>query len=170
MRLTCLVVAVTLAVPVPIHAQTLPFSPSQTADCLKKSPTRAKRRDCVGASAEACRVKLKSNAPADIALCMTSETAFWDKRMGEAYDAMQRKAAEADAQFDTAKNTTAAPFKLTDDLAAQMAAWKDWRQKTCAVEAMLRRGTPYGVTAAASCMMKLTGEQALFLEKALAYR
>lgn len=151
--------------PLPATAQqTLKFSPKATVDCLKRAKTSALRAACIGESAKVCFNRFKPKTNGDVAACMAAETGYWTKRMDAAYDKLALKAAEEDAQFPQAQ------FSLVEDLQVMQTRWEAWREARCAVEAVMRRGTPFKSTAAASCTMKLTGQQALFLESAVKYK
>lgn len=124
---------------------------------------------CIGASAKACQQRIKQAGPGDIAACMGRESEYWQGRIDRAYDKMMALAEGADAAFAQTAKAKNVPFKLTEDLALQQKEWAEWREIRCAVEAMMRRGSPYTSTAAAYCTMKRMGEQALFLESAVKY-
>lgn len=149
--------------------QTIKFSPKATLACLERQKTRGAEAACIGESAKACFNRIQPHTNTDVAACMAAETGYWKKRMDKAYAQMMDKAEVADAEFAKTAKAKVVPFKLTEDLALMQERWDDWREARCAVEAMMRRGTPFTSTAAASCTMKLTGQQALFLESAVRY-
>ncbi|TDQ59179.1 lysozyme inhibitor LprI family protein [Phaeovulum veldkampii] len=170
MRLVPIMAALALCVPgVALAQQAVPFTPEATETCLSNAQGASAKRDCIGASAQACRKAMKDPANTDIAACMGAEAEYWTLRMNTAYDQMMEKAKLADEKFAQNAKSKAIPFKLTEDLELMQTAWADWREKRCSVEAMMRRGTPYTMTAASNCTMKLIGEQAQFLESAVAY-
>lgn len=167
MQRILLALALALSVGTGAVAQQIAFSPELLAACLSKAQRQIQKEDCIGTGAMACKAATRDATPGDIAACMAAETEWWSLRMQSTLRRLEQKAAAIDAVVDPSKP---GGFRLVDDLAAMQAAWEHWREKTCAFEAMLRRGTPYTSTAAASCMMKLTAQQSLFLDASLAYR
>ncbi|SIO28060.1 Protein of unknown function [Rhodovulum sp. ES.010] len=153
----------------PALAQEVKFFPDATLDCMEKQRLPGADDTCIGESARACFQRMKNPMNSDIAACMGKESEYWKGRMDAAYDRMLELAAEADDDFAKTAKSKDIPFTLTEDLAIQQQKWAEWREIRCAVEAMMRRGTPYTMTAAANCTMKRMGEQALFLESAVTY-
>jgi uncharacterized protein YecT (DUF1311 family) len=164
-----IVLAAVLAASLPAAAQEVDFSPKATLDCMQKQRLPGADDTCIGASARACFQKMKNPSVSDIAMCMQAESGYWKNRMDKAYDKMMELAAQADAEFAKNPLSKKVKAKLTDDVEHQQKAWEDWREIRCAVEAMMRRGTPYPMTAAANCTMKQIGQQAMFLESAITY-
>lgn len=164
-----LILAAALAVAAPLAAQEVKFSPDATLECMEKQRLPGADDTCIGESARACFQNIKNASNSDIAMCMGKESEYWKGRMDTAYDKMMTLAEKADEEF--AKNPMSAKIKalLAVDLAAQQEQWADWREIRCATEAMMRRGTPYPMTAAANCTMRRIGEQALFLESSVKY-
>lgn len=170
MRPLLSIVLVALFLPVAGQAQQMiRFTPEATLACMKKARGGAAKEACIGESAKVCFNRIQPHTNGDVAACMAAETGYWKKRMDRAYDEMMVKAAKADEEFQKNPKSKNVPFKLTEDLEIMQTRWASWREARCAVEAMMRRGTPFTSTAAASCTMKLTGEQALFLEAAVKY-
>lgn len=167
MRLSLILAAVLAASPA--IAQEVRFSPDATLDCMEKQRVPGADMTCIGDSARACFQRIKNHTNSDIAACMGKESEYWKGRMDAAYGRMMELAEVADAEFAKNPKSRDVPFKLTEDLEIQQQKWADWREARCAVEAMMRRGSPHTMTAAASCTMKRTGEQALFLESAVKY-
>jgi uncharacterized protein YecT (DUF1311 family) len=143
----------------PAQAQQVTFSPAPILNCLADAHGSQERRDCVGLGAKACT--------SGKVTCMTAETHYWTTRMEATLVKLREKAALIDSRIDASKP---GGFRLTEDLATMQSNWTVWRENRCAFEAMLRRGTPLTSSAAAWCMMTLTGEQALFLEASERYR
>ncbi|MFP4328662.1 MAG: lysozyme inhibitor LprI family protein [Paracoccaceae bacterium] len=166
MRLATLTAAALLALSGAATAQDVKFDIQPTLDCIDKAQRSDHRPICVGEAAQACIRRSPGAGPVDISLCMEQETRYWSRRMDTALEAMEEKASAADAAFAETEMAEHVPFKLTEDLALMQDAWKDWREKRCAFEAMLRRGTPDASISAAWCMVRQTGAQALFIEQA----
>jgi len=161
---------VALLLPVVGQAQqTIRFTPEATLACMKKARGKEAKEACIGEAAKACFNRIQPHTNGDVAACMAEETGYWIKRMDRAYDEMMVKAAAADEAFQKNPKSKKVPFKLTEDLEVMQTRRASWREARCAVEAMMRRGTPFTSTAAAQCTMELTGEQALFLEAAVRY-
>ncbi len=156
-----LALALVLLPALPAPAQSPP-SMAPTADCVAAAPTEAGRLACIGRSAEACRLAAGGDDPVDGAICLNAETGWWRKRLSAALLAMQTRAEALDAQ-QAAAIARGEP-RLTDDLQAYQQAWKGFAEQRCAFEAMLLRGSPKRMLAAATCLLRTTAEQALFLE------
>ncbi|MBN2905590.1 MAG: DUF1311 domain-containing protein [Rhodobacteraceae bacterium] len=169
MRPPLLIAALAFALPLPAMAQEVNFSPDATLACMEKQRLPGADDTCIGESARVCFQSIKNPSNSDIAACMAAETEYWKGRMDTAYEAMLKQAELADAEFAKNPKSKVVPFKLTEDLDLQQQKWAEWREIRCAVEAMMRRGTPYTMTAAASCTMKRVGEQAMFLESSVKY-
>ncbi|MGF1658626.1 MAG: lysozyme inhibitor LprI family protein [Rubrimonas sp.] len=134
-----------------------------TEACLAEAGSDEARRACIGESARACRAALRKPDPVDAALCLNTETGWWRKRLAEAEERMAAKAARLDALHGKAI-AEGAP-RLTDDLAALREAWKEWAEKRCAFEAMLKRGAPERMIVASECILQLTADQTLLLDR-----
>lgn len=134
-----------------------------TETCLAEAGSDAARRACVGESARACRKALRKPDPVDAALCLNAETGWWRKRLAEAEERMAAKAVRLDALHG--KSIAEGAPRLTDDLEALRAAWREFAEKRCAFEAMLKRGTPERMIVASECILQQTAEQTLLLER-----
>jgi uncharacterized protein YecT (DUF1311 family) len=158
-----------LLLALPAAAQEVNFSPAATEECIatQRLPGATADALCIGESAKACYGR--SASPAQIATCLGLEAGYWQRRVDAAYERMMDLAEVADADFAERAAAADIPFQLTTDLEQMQAAWADWREIRCAVEAMMRRGTPHTSTAAAACTMRRMGEQALFLESAVKF-
>ncbi len=168
MRTALALAALIVAAPLAAPAQEVDFDIQPTLDCIEQARRSDHRPLCVGEAAQACVRGIPNASAVNVSLCMERETRYWARRMEVAYDAMHEKAEAADAAFAQTEMAEKVPFKLTEDLALMQDAWKDWREKRCAFEAMLRRGTPEASMSAAWCMVRQTGVQALFLERSAA--
>ncbi|MBK1637060.1 lysozyme inhibitor LprI family protein [Rhodovulum adriaticum] len=164
-----LILAAALALATPVAAQEVQFSPDATLECMEKQRLPGADDTCIGESARVCFQRIKNASNSDIAACMGKESEYWKGRLDAAFDRMMELAEVADAEFAENAKSKDIPFQLTTDLEEMREKWGNWREIRCAVEAMMRRGTPYTMTAAASCTMKRMGEEALFLESAITY-
>ncbi|TCM78640.1 lysozyme inhibitor LprI family protein [Rhodovulum steppense] len=164
-----LLLAATLALAGPAAAQVIEFKPDATLACMEKEKRPGAAFLCVGEAARACIQKVKGASVSDSAVCLQSEAEYWKGRMDVAFKAMLAEAEKADAAFAKTPEAQQQKAKMTDDMAKEQAEWDRWSETRCWIEAGLRRGTPYRVTAAASCTMKQMAERALFYENALRY-
>lgn len=146
----------------PVVAQTIVFSPEPTESCLAAAADPAAARGCAGRAAEACVKAIRGAAEVEAASCANAETEWWRDRMAEGYDRVMQRARLSDVEFAQAL-ASGAP-RMTDDLAAMQAAWRDWSEKRCFFEAMRRRGKPDRSVVASMCQLRATAEQTLFLE------
>ena len=156
--------ALALASPPQAAAQGVTFDIAPTLDCIAEARTSAARPLCVGEAARACIRRIPGAGALDVSLCMEQETRYWTRRMDAALETLGEQAAAADADFAKTEMAAKVPFLLVEDLGLMQAAWTEWREKRCAFEAMLHRGTPEASMKAATCMARATGAQALFLE------
>ncbi|MBK5935046.1 uncharacterized protein DUF1311 [Rhodovulum imhoffii] len=172
-----LIAALSFAIPVGVQAgDMVRFSPDATLECmedLRRVGTEKRlagvEAACVGVSARECFSQEANPVAVDIAACMSKESEYWKSRADAAYERMMELAETADEDFLKTHQAANVPFQLTTDLEDMKAKWEDWREIRCAVEAMMRRGSSYTMTAAGSCTMKRWGEQALFLEQSVRY-
>ena len=167
MRIRAILLTVLLAAPLagPAPAQGIDFSPAPTETCLagKSGPARAA---CIGKAAAACLVGVRSATEIDQAVCLNLETEWWLARMDTAYAEADRKAALLDIQF--AHTIARGAPRMTGDLAAMHAAWKDWSEKRCFFAALTRRGKEDRTVVASDCMLTQTATEVLLLEDAAA--
>lgn len=138
-------------------------APTPTEACLAAAASDAARENCVGASAAACRAALRHPDSIDIAVCVNEEAGWWRRRLAVAYETMVTRAASLDEKH--AKAIARGEPRLTDDIAALQASWKDWTEKRCAFETMLERGTTRRMIVGADCMLRQTAAQTLLLER-----
>lgn len=164
-----LLVAAALALSGPAAAQVIEFKPDATLECMEKEKRPGADILCVGEAARACFQKIKNASITDTATCIQSEAEYWKGRMDVAFKAMMVEAEKADAAFAKTPEAEIQKAKMADDLVKEQAEWDRWRETRCWIEAGMRRGTPYRVTAAASCTMKQMAERAMFYEGAVTY-
>lgn len=168
MRLAMLLATLLFAVPGSAPAQEIRFDIQPTLDCIDNATRSDQRPICVGEGARACIRRLPSSTMLGVSMCLGEETSYWMVRMNAALESLQTAAEASDAAFGETALSQKVPFLMTEDLAAMQTAWEKWREERCTFAAMLYRGTPNAGSSAASCMMTLTGAQALYLERSLA--
>jgi uncharacterized protein YecT (DUF1311 family) len=150
-------IAAILASPVtPLAAQGLTFSTETTASCLANASDMAGQMACIGASANACMEDTPGGS-STVAMsgCLDRELQYWDAKLNENYASALRRARDADGDTDGAPSATA--------LREMQRAWIPFRDATCDYERSQWGGGTGGGPATYSCLMRLTGQQALYL-------
>ena len=148
----------------PAAAQEVRFSPAATDACVAQAAAPEAKRSCLGLSAQQCMGET-SGGSTTIGMmdCLDQERDYWDARLNAAYKILRAKAKASDA--DLAEWGSSAPG--TEPALKQMQrAWITYRDTTCEFERAQWGGGSGGGPAVLSCLMRLTGEQALYLESA----
>ena len=91
--------------------------------------------------------------------CLSKELDWWDARLNAAYGALMKREKADDAEYGGEGIPAKAPA-----LRAMQRAWIAWRDATCDYERSQWGGGTGGGPATVGCLMRLTGEQALYLE------
>jgi len=138
-------------------------APTATATCLAAASDAGAREACIGATAQACLAETADPTPLDSAVCLNTETEWWQDRLNPAYDRMMAEAEKLDAVVAAVLGKVGPP--LTDDLVAMQESWTDWRETRCTFAAALHRGSPERMVFASRCMLDLTAAQVLLLEE-----
>lgn len=128
------------------------FSTDPTAFCLEEAITQGERMDCIGASSSRCMESVENSYANDVVnYCRDAELVFWDDRLNAIYQSQLSLAEPA----------------VAEALRTLQRAWIPYRDARCdAVFAAWGEGT--GRTPAyVTCLMRTTGEQAVFLEGGL---
>ncbi len=147
-------------------AQDLQYSPQATANCLAKagSSNLQRQRACVAASANACMAAtMDGSTTYGMGYCLDQERAYWDARLNADYKAIRAKARAGD---DEMKQIGSAAPSTANALRDMQRAWIVWRDATCDFERSQWGGGTGGGPATLACLLRLTGEQALYLEQA----
>ncbi len=147
-------------------AQDLRYSPQATANCLTKagSSNPERQRACVGASANTCMAATTDGSTTyGMGYCLDQERAVWDARLNADYKAIRAKARASDDEMG--RIGASAPPTATA-LRDMQRAWIVWRDATCDFERSQWGGGTGGGPATLACLLRLTGEQALYLEQA----
>lgn len=131
------------------------FSP--TAVCLAESETSAERSECIGRASEAC-IDATGYATPVLSGCAFRELESWDAHLNAIYQAARAQARE----FDMGAGAGAP--SLAVGLRDMQRAWIEYRDATCGYEAAQWGGGTGAGPAFAGCLMRLTAEQALYLE------
>lgn len=158
-RPVCALLAM-LAAPM-VSAQSLAYSDMATLTCLSNAARPTAKRDCIGASANAC-MSATSDGSTTVGMggCLDNELAFWDGMLNRNYQALRGLAKRSDTEMrDLGTSVPATEPALRD----MQRAWIVWRDATCDFERAQWGGGTGGGPATYACLLRLTGEQALYL-------
>ncbi|WGH77631.1 lysozyme inhibitor LprI family protein [Jannaschia ovalis] len=148
----------------PAAAQDVIFAPAATEACLAATAPRD-RADCIGLSAGACVADTPGGeTTVGMGACLYSELQYWDDRLNAAYGTLRAAHAATDAEMRSAGGN---PPSMADALRDMQRAWIPYRDAACAYARSQWGGGTGGGPASADCLMRLTGEQALRLEREL---
>lgn len=132
--------------------------------CMENAENTPDRTYCIGQAAEACIITEAGASTLGLGYCYSSEWEQWDARLNTAYQALviqQAELAEDNAAFNE---------NMPDALELLRQMQRDWiayRDTTCLWEVVQWGGGTGGGPASASCMMRLTALQTIFLEEHL---
>ncbi|UWQ73492.1 lysozyme inhibitor LprI family protein [Leisingera sp. M658] len=147
-----------------VMAQEVQFSSGATDACVAGAVNQDTKRSCVGTSAQHCMgAAPDGSTTVGMMGCLDGERSYWDQRLNRAYKSLRAKAVELDAEME--ELGSAAP-KTAPPLRSMQRAWISYRDATCEFERSQWGGGTGGGPASLSCLMRLTGEQALYLEDA----
>jgi uncharacterized protein YecT (DUF1311 family) len=145
-------------------AQDLRYSDDATVECVNRAGSLLEQRACVGASANVC-----INATPDgqttygMGGCLDQELSFWDGILNINYQNARKRAKEVDREMKALGTNQPS---LDQTLRDMQRAWIPYRDATCDFERGLWGGGTGGGPATLSCLLRLTGEQALYLNEA----
>ena len=143
------------------QAQDLSFDIGSTLACLDEALGHAERNDCIGASAEYCmEINPAGYTTIGMSGCADLELTYWDARLNDSYQNL-RRAEKAD---DDLGRDLPGYVNKANALRDMQRAWIGWRDATCDYERAQWGGGTGGGPATVACLMRLTGEQALYLE------
>lgn len=147
-----------------VQAQELNFDIGYTTDCLATAADPAEKRQCIGKAAEACMINTPGgDSTYGMGGCLSKEGDWWDGRLNDAYKALMRQEKIHDRDNGAGSNGIQS---AADSLKAAQRAWIPFRDATCQYEYAQWGGGTGGGPASAACFMRMTGEQALYLEGA----
>lgn len=144
-------------------AQEVPFSSAATASCVAAQTAPEGKRGCLGLSAQQCMAAPGGSTTIGMIGCLDAERAYWDGRLNHAYQAVRAEVQASDAQLDAMGS--GAP-RMAVALRDMQRAWIAYRDAVCHFERSQWGGGSGGGPAAVSCLMRLTGQQAIYLESA----
>ena len=143
------------------QAQDLRFDIVDTLACLDRAEGPHAAAGCVGAAAEACIGATDlGGTTVGMGGCIDLELSYWDDRLNAAYRALRAKERAEDAEMAGMPGAAS----QADALRAMQRAWIPFRDATCDYERAQWGGGTGGGPAALGCLMRLTGQQALYLE------
>ena len=156
--------ALALAAPVPLHAQSkdddpLRFDGALTQACLDGGGWR----DCIGVAANACMEATPGGgSTVGMTGCVAREADWWDARLNAEYQALMTRERAADDEWQPIPGLLPRPSGA-ETLRTAQRAWIAWRDATCAYEELQWWGGTGASGAAEGCRMRLTAEQVLTL-------
>ena len=157
-------IALSLAVILPSAgiAQDLNFDIADTTYCLSASGTYAEMESCIGAAANACMSATDMGSTTiGMSSCIDRELTFWDGRLNASYQDLRAKEQREDADYGSALGYV----KQATALREMQRAWIAYRDATCDYERAQWGGGTGGGPATVGCLMRMTAEQALYLEQ-----
>ena len=145
------------------QAQELVYTNDATSNCLATTSGRLARMGCIGLSANAC-MQATSDGETTVGMggCLDRELSFWDQVLNSAYGRYQERSKALDAENATISDNLP---KLSAPLRDMQRAWIPFRDATCDYERAQWGGGSGGGPATLSCLMRMTGQQALALDE-----
>lgn len=145
----------------PAAAQSLVYSDMATLTCLNTAYRASAKTDCIGASANACMAATPDGSTTyGMGGCLDRELSFWDGILNRNYQTLRDKARATDAEM---RRIGASVTDLEQTLREMQRAWIVLRDATCDFERAQWGGGTGGGPATYACLMRLTGQQALYL-------
>lgn len=142
------------------------FSIADTEACLVGAENSA-RMQCVGKGAKSCMNSTTDGGTTyGMTLCLSEEHDYWDARLNAAYSALRTVNTTADAEMKEIGST--AP-EQAPALQKMQRAWIAYRDASCKYERSWWGGGTGAGPAGVDCVLKLTAQQALYLEDALSW-
>ena len=135
------------------------YSDDQVTSCLAEHAETP--RICIGLSAAACQNASDAGSTTiGLQECSARETAFWDAQLNATYGELMQRANEVDAMSADDPGVTE---KITDTLQDMQRRWIDYRDATCTYEVSQFQGGTIMGPVNASCLLRMTAEQAIYL-------
>lgn len=158
--LPAMIASLFLASPV-IAQDDLQFDINYTRSCLQNAQTPDQQRQCIGASANACIDATPSGGSTyGMGGCLNMEAEWWDTYLNQAYGDLRKREKRDDAEM--AADGFNGP-KKAPALKAMQRAWITYRDTTCSYEYSQWGGGTGGSPASVGCVMRMTGEQTIYL-------
>lgn len=145
-------------------AQEVQFSAEASESCVAAQATPDGKRGCLGQSAQRCMEDSPEGyTTIGMMACLDAERDYWDARLNHAYGSLRSKAKSSDAGLEEIGSSAPRTAPALRDM---QRAWISYRDATCEFEQAQWGGGSGGGPAVLGCLMRLTGEQALYLESA----
>ena len=144
----------------PAMAQELPYSDALTQNCLAGAGDATSARACIGRSADACIATPDGGTTVGMGGCLKFELTFWDNLLNANYKQRMSVAKEIDAEMQDLGATVPLQAPALRDM---QRAWITYRDATCDYARSQWGGGTGGGPATVSCLLDLTGQQALYL-------
>ncbi|MCP3972180.1 MAG: DUF1311 domain-containing protein [Rhodobacteraceae bacterium] len=150
----------------PAAAQDISFGMSGTLSCLDRADwVYAEMEACIGTSAGACmEATPMGGSTIGMSECLDRELDYWDERLNAGYRVLRDKERRDDAEWSGSPGVVSKADALRD----MQRAWIAFRDATCDYERSQWGGGTGGGPATVGCLMRLTGEQAIYLESMMA--
>jgi len=153
--------AAILALATPVAAQDLVYSDEHTRNCVNTAADSPGRLACIGRSADACMSgSTMGGSTIGMGGCLDREREFWDGVLNANYVRAMDKARAMDAAN---AGTNVQLASVAQSLKDTQRAWIAFRDATCDYEMAQWGGGTGGSPALIACLMRETGEQALYL-------
>jgi uncharacterized protein YecT (DUF1311 family) len=139
-------------------AQELVYSDALISNCLADSGEEYEATVCIGISSGNCMEQTQGGySTVGMGFCLDAELSFWDGVLNAQYKLARTRAREADAANGT-------PKALEQALQDMQRAWIGFRDATCDFERGQWGGGTGAGPAGLSCLMNMTGAQAIYLK------
>ena len=150
------------AVAGPAAAQDLRFDIGNTLACLDRAADSYQQAACIGTAANVC-INATGDGGTTVGMggCISFELEYWDGRLNDSYRRLRSKE-RADDAFNAGMPGA---VSQADALRDMQRAWIPYRDATCDYERSQWGGGTGAGPATLGCLMRLTGEQTLYLEE-----
>ena len=146
------------------HAQDLNFNIKYTTDCLADTEQVDAKQVCIGNAAEACMANTPGgDSTYGMGGCLSAEADWWDGQLNAADKALMKNEKNMDRENGLSENSVTSAAKA---LRQAQRAWIPFRDATCAYEYSQWGGGTGGGPASVACYMRMTAQQALYLQYA----
>lgn len=142
----------------PYDAKILPACLDRTAE------SSADARVCIGEAATQCMARPGGDTTVGMVDCLSAEAKDWDSLMNGWYGKAMQQAEALDAEM---KSLGSAAEPAAPVLKQAQRDWIAFRDSSCKFQSIRYQGGTAGGPAAATCLMQMTGEQALHLRELL---
>jgi len=147
-----------------MQAQDLKFNIRYTTNCLSATENTDAKQLCIGKAAEACMTNTPGGESSyGMGGCLSAEAEWWDTELNKSYAALMSREKQTDRENGVADDVDRSAAIA---LRAAQRAWIPFRDATCTYEYAQWGGGTGGGPASVACFMRMTGQQALYLQYA----